>query len=148
MVVLKSKGWSPCFRFAGASGFSAAGMEGALRTARSYPAERFDEILIRELGRSAKKAAEETAEAESKAQMERFRKLNRLTHELAHHGLPRNIRRWDLSGGEKTVLLSTFCVKLIAFYQDRLGTGPMKNSKSRTFSVFWQRPSRGWRGLG
>ena len=73
-------------------------MEGALRTARSYPAERFDEILIRELGRSAKKAAEETAEAESKAQMERFRKLNRLTHELAHHGLPRNIRRWDLSG--------------------------------------------------
>ena len=74
------------FRFAGASGFSAAGMEGALRTARSYPAERFDEILIRELGRSAKKAAEETAEAESKAQMERFRKLNRLTHELAHHG--------------------------------------------------------------
>ena len=49
-------------------------------------------------------------------------------------GLPRNIRRWDLSGEEKTVLLSTFCVKLIAFYQDRLGTGPRGNSKSRTFS--------------
>ena len=24
-----------------------------------------------------------------------MQKLNRLTHELAHHGLPRDVRKWD-----------------------------------------------------
>lgn len=74
---------------------SAHGMQAALRIARSYTPDRFDEILIRELGKVSRKAAEEAARAENAAQMERFRKLNRLTHELAHHGLPRNVQRWD-----------------------------------------------------
>lgn len=74
---------------------SADGMEAALRVARSYAPDRFDEILIRELGKRSQKVAEDAARAENDAQMDRFRMQNRLTHELAHEGLPRDVRRWD-----------------------------------------------------
>ena len=81
----------------GSAALSADGMEAALRVARSYTADRFDEILIRELGKHSKQLAEDAARAENDAHMDRFRMQNRLTHELAHEGLPRDVRRWDTS---------------------------------------------------
>lgn len=85
----------------GGGALSADAMEAALRVARSYTPDRFDEILIRELGKRSKQLAEDVARAENDAQMERFRMQNRLTHELAHEGLPRDVRRWDTSASRR-----------------------------------------------
>ena len=81
----------------GAAGGALAseGLSGALKTARSYPVDRFDEILLRELERSGRESAEKAAKAEAKELAEKRRMHNRLTHEVAHHGLPKDVRKWD-----------------------------------------------------
>ena len=73
------------------------GLTEALRVARSYPPELFEAVFEKELQQAQHRAGQAAAEAQHSTMMEKFKRSGRLTFELAHDGLPRDVRTWDVS---------------------------------------------------
>ena len=94
-VLRRTKGGGVVDENAKAEAAMHARLETAIRVARSYGPDRFDEVLAKELMKEGEKQTQMQQEVEQKAMLERLKRFGKPNHALATEGLPEDIEQWD-----------------------------------------------------